>query len=178
MGAKNHSPSLLWMNEKSAKWQKDVLKEKPEWKIVNEKILFNWKLNMDKLVCEVLETKADIITFQEVDTFRAKDEKYNLQDRMAGLGYEGIHQPKIGEGNGLFGYVDGPAIFWDANKFERAGPMKIITFRSKYEDEDLEAGQKVQVKKGGKWCIVTMQRGELEGDKLINIRVRNDGRLG
>merc|ERR1711964_928472 len=102
-----------------------------KWNKVNTDILFNWKLNMDKLQCEVLETKADIITFQEVDTFRATDKLYNLQDRMAALGYEGIHQQKVGGGNGLFGYVDGPAIFWDANKFERAGPMKIITFDSK-----------------------------------------------
>merc|ERR1712000_282633 len=142
--AKNHSPSLLWLNKKSREHQAKIMEKgtlvdggvKNEqwtaWNDVNKDILFNWNLNMDKLMCEVLETKAVILTFQEVDTFRAGG-VYSLQERMAKLGYEGIHQQKMGNGNGLFGYVDGPAIFWDANKFERAGPMEIITFESKYK---------------------------------------------
>merc|ERR1711964_698616 len=121
--------SIKWLNDQVINFSNKAIEaEGGKWKKVNESILFNWKLNMDKLICEVLETKADVITFQEVDTFIAKGE-YNLEERMADLGYAGVHRPKPGNGNGLFGYVDGPAIFWDNNKYERVKEGdRVITF--------------------------------------------------
>merc|ERR1711964_145178 len=95
--AKASSPSLMWLNQKAEKHRQDVMKRNKEWAKVNKDILFNWSLNMNKLQCEILETQADILTFQEVDTFRAGG-KYNLEDRMAELGYKGVHQPKQGDG--------------------------------------------------------------------------------
>jgi mRNA deadenylase 3'-5' endonuclease subunit Ccr4 len=73
---------------------------------------------MKKLMCEVLENGADIITLQEVDSFRSNGE-YNLERQMAKLGYFGVHKEKPGNGNGLMGFVDGPAIFWDPQKQNR-----------------------------------------------------------
>merc|ERR1711964_248030 len=129
--------SIKWLNDQVINFSNKAIEaEGGKWKKVNESILFNWKLNMDKLICEVLETKADVITFQEVDTFIAKGE-YNLEKRMAELGYAGVHRPKPGNGNGLFGYVDGPAIFWDNNKYERVdGFDKVITFAGKAPKKD------------------------------------------
>jgi mRNA deadenylase 3'-5' endonuclease subunit Ccr4 len=65
------------------------------WSDVNKAVLFNWELNMKKLMCEVLENGADIITLQEVDSFRSNGE-YNLERQMAKLGYFGVHKEKPG----------------------------------------------------------------------------------
>merc|ERR1712202_78491 len=47
------SPSLNWLNDKAAKYTSEAFTKCSDWKTVTDKILFNWKLNMDKLICEV-----------------------------------------------------------------------------------------------------------------------------
>merc|ERR1711964_905224 len=161
--------SIKWLNDQVINFSNKAIEaEGGKWKKVNESILFNWKLNMDKLICEVLETKADVITFQEVDTFIAKP-GFNLEERMAKLGYAGVHRPKPGNGNGLFGYVDGPAIFWDNNKYERISKEEsVITFDTKGDGDDVTNKRMGKEKKAqaAQLAIVTKLKNRYTGKEF------------
>lgn len=110
--------------------------DKSPWKTINQKMLLNSKARMTQFLAEVTSQNPDVVTLQEVDNFHANGE-YCLKTRMELLGYAGVFAAK-NSSNGLFGFNDGCAIFWDHRRFEQVGNARKFNFKEYKNDTKTE----------------------------------------